>query len=322
MPEKACYFGPSYFGACLLPQYIIAMHLILKRIGLGEVTIMNITDETNMKELGPAYLARMALGIYAIDRFFKWKTEIEPYEEETGSVDRVYREVLSNIEKGLETGNFFKALKRGVRALKAVKLTSKAGTRPKIGVVGDVYTRINAHSNGRLFENLKNMGFEVWPSCSMIDLTFMALELKSDDFLKEGKNFKSFLAKGTLPLVKMCKLLIDRYFPDSIRTPQERDINFIKKTVGKHIDITIDRALTLNLNRIGELHEAKADGILNVMCHNCMLGTVTESLTPALRKEMDDIPICTLVYEGLKSTHNKNRLEAFAHQVKQKISEN
>lgn len=318
VPEKACYFGPSYFGACLLPQYIIAMHLILKRIGLGDVTIMNITDETNMKELGPAYLARMALGIYAIDRFFKWKTEIEPYEEEVGSVEKVYREVLSNIEKGLETGKFFKAVKRGVRALKAVKLTPKAGTRPKIGVVGDVYTRINAHSNGRLFENLKNTGFEVWPSCSMIDLTFMALELKSDDFLKEGKKVKSFLAKGTLPLVKMCKLLIDRYFPDSIRTPQERDINFIKKTVGKHIDITIDRALTLNLNRIGELHEAKADGILNVMCHNCMLGTVTESLTPALRKEMDDIPICTLVYEGLKSTHNKNRLEAFAHQLKQK----
>ena len=318
VPEKACYFGPSYFGACLLPQYIIAMHLILKRIGLGDVTIMNITDETNMKELGPAYLARMALGIYAIDRFFKWKTEIEPYEEEAGSVEKVYREVLSNIEKGLESGKFFKAVKRGVRALKAVKLTPKAGTRPKIGVVGDVFTRINAHSNGRLFENLKNTGFEVWPSCSMIDLTFMALELKSDDFLKEGKKVKSFLAKGTLPLVKMCKLLIDRYFPDSIRTPQERDINFIKKTVGKHIDITIDRALTLNLNRIGELHEAKADGILNVMCHNCMLGTVTESLTPALRKEMDDIPICTLVYEGLKSTHNKNRLEAFAHQVKQK----
>ena len=318
VPEKACYFGPSYFGACLLPQYIIAMHLILKRIGLGEVTIMNITDEPNMKELGPSYLARMALGIYAIDRFFKWKTEIEPYEEEPGSVDRVYRGILSDIETGLEKGRFFKAVKRGVRALKAVRLTPKAGTRPKIGVVGDVYTRINTHSNGRLFENLKNMGFEVWPSCSMIDLTFMALELKSDDFLKEGKKFRSFLAKGAFPAVRMCRHLIDRYFPDTVRTPQERDLNFIKKTVGKRIDITIDRALTLNLSRIGELHEAKADGILNVMCHNCMLGTVTESLTPALRHEMGDIPICTLVYEGLHSTHNRNRLEAFAHQVKSK----
>ena len=318
VPEKACYFGPSYFGACLLPQYIIAMHLVLKRLGLGEVTIMNITDETNMKELGPAYLARMALGIYAIDRFFKWKTEIEPYEEEKGSVEKIYREVLSNIEKGLETGSFFKAVKRGVKAMRSIKLTPKNGTRPKIGVVGDVYTRINAHSNGRLFENLKNMGFEVWPSCSMIDLTFMALELKSDDFLKEGKKVKSILAKGAFPAVKICRHLIDRYFPDSIRTPQEKDLNFIKKTVGKHIDITIDRALTLNLSRIGELHEAKADGILNVMCHNCMLGTVTESLTSTLKKDTGDTPICTLVYEGLKSTHNKNRLEAFAHQVKQK----
>lgn len=319
IPEKACYFGPSYFGACLLPQYIIAMHLVLKRLGLGEVTIMNITDETNMKELGPKYLARMALGIYAIDRFFKWKTEISPYEAEAGEIEKVYRDVLAGIEKGLETGGFFKAIKRGVKAMKSIKLTPDNGTKPKIGVVGDVYTRINAHSNGKLFENLKNMGFEVWPSCSMIDLTFMALELKSDDFLKEGKKVKSFLAKGTFPAVKICRYLIDRYFPDTIRTPQERDLNFIKKTVGKHIDITIDRALTLNLSRIGELHEAASDGILNVMCHNCMLGTVTESLTSTLRKDTDDTPICTLVYEGLKSTHNKNRLEAFAHQVKQKI---
>ena len=77
----------------------------------------------------------------------------------------------------------------------------------------------------------------------------------------------------------------------------------------------IDKALSLNLTRIEELHKAGADGVINVMCHNCMLGTITASLSGSMRRDMADLPIATFVYEGLQSTHNTNRIEAFIHQV-------
>ncbi|HRZ80750.1 MAG TPA: hypothetical protein P5044_12135, partial [bacterium] len=315
VPEKACYFGPSYFGPCLLPQYLLATHLILERLGLQDVTVMNITDETNMKELGAPYMIRMALGVYTIDRFFKWKTEIEPYELKKGEVDRIYREIILDLEKGLAEGSFFRTLRRSVKRFRKIELGESNGSKPKIGIVGDIYTRVNEHSNDHLYSKLKDMGYEVWPACSLIDISFLGMELLSSDLYRKGKKMKSLFARLLVPGIKTARWFIDRYFPDSIRTPQERDVNAVRKVVDRYADVEIDKALSLNINRIEELHLAGADGVINVMCHNCMLGNITASLTKSMRKDMDDIPICNLVYEGLKSTHNINRLEAFTHQV-------
>lgn len=314
-PGKACYYGPSYFGPCLLPQYGLALHLILERVGLGAITVMNIADPTNMKELGATYMMRLALGIYTIDRFFKWKTEIEPYAKHRGEVNAVYQQILLDLERGLATGSFIKMIKKSVQALAGVQLTDHSGRRPKIGIVGDVYTRINSHSNNHLYQKLQDGGLEIWPSCSLIDVSFLGVEQLHAEHLRQGHSFRGVVTKSLIPGVKLARWLVDRYFPESIRTPQERDYHAVSKVAGKYADFWIDKALSLNLNRIEELHQAGADGVVHVMCHNCMLGNITASLAPSMRRDMGDIPIGNLVYEGLQSTHNTNRIEAFIHQV-------
>ena len=314
-PEEACYFGPSYFGPCLLPQYPLALHLILERLGLAEVTVMNITDPTNMKELGIPYLVRMVIGLYIIDRLYKWKTEIEPYEMKKGEVGQVYGRILTRLEKGLAEGSFFRVLKESVARFQRIPLSTRNGTRPKIGIVGDVYTRANEHSNDRLYDKLNQLGFEVWTSCSVVDVSFLGMEQWHAELFKQGRMVEGFAAKALIPAIKIVRKLLDRYFPATIRTPQERQYPDILRASSKHADFWIDKVLSLNLNRIEEFHRAGADGIINVMCHNCMLGTITASLSGSLRADIDDTPLCTLVYEGLKSTHNLNRLEAFTHQV-------
>jgi predicted nucleotide-binding protein (sugar kinase/HSP70/actin superfamily) len=314
--EEACYFGPSYFGPCLLPQYPLALHLILEKMGLAGVTVMNITDPTNMKELGSPYMVRLAIGLYAIDRFYKWKTEIEPYESEKGSVRRVYQEILTDLEKGLAQGEFFRTLKRSIARFSAIPLMPTVGTRPRVGIVGDVYTRVNPHSNDHLYEKLNQMGFDVWTSGSVIDVSFLAMEQRHSELYRQGKSVKAAAAKALIPALKSARRLIDRNFPKSILTPQERHYSDVHRASSRYVSYWIDKVLSLNLNRIEELHQAGADGIVNVMCHNCMLGTVTASLSKSIRSDIDDTPLCSLVYEGLKSTHTINRLEAFAYQVR------
>jgi len=150
----------------------------------------------------------------------------------------------------------------------------------------------------------------------MIDVSFLGMEQLHAELLRQGNSLGSSAAKLLLPGVKLAKWLVDRYFPANIRTPQERDYRAVAEVSGKYADFWIDKALSLNLNRIEELHQAGADGVVHVMCHNCMLGNITASLAPGMRRDMGDIPIGNLVYEGLKSTHNSNRIEAFIHQVK------
>ena len=315
-PEAACYFGPSYFGPCLLPQYPLALHLILEKAGLAGVTVMNITDASNMRELGSAYMVRLALGLYAIDRMCKWKTEIALQAAEKGEVERVYREVLIDLEHGLAEGSFFRALKRAVTRFTAIPLSPDGNDRPRIGIVGDIYTRINAHSNDRLYERLNAMGFDVWTSSSLIDVSFLGMEQRHAELDRQGKPARAAAAKMLIPALRAARRLVDRYFPRDIQTPQERQYPDVHRASSRYVSFWIDRVLSLNLNRIEELHQAGVDGIINVMCHNCMLGTITAALSKIIRGDIADTPLCSLVYEGLKSTHNVNRLEAFTDQVR------
>ena len=227
----------------------------------------------------------------------------------------MYQQILLDLENGLATGSFTTAIKKSVQALAEVLLTDRNGSRPKIGIVGDVYIRINSHSNNNLYQKLQDGGLEVWPSCSMIDVSFLGMEQLHAEHVRQVHSFSSSAVKLLISGVKLARWLIDRYFPDSIRTPQERQYHAVAKVSGKYADFWIDKALSLNLNRIEELHQAGADGVVHVMCHNCMLGNITASLAPSMRRNMGDIPIGTLVYEGLRSTHNSNRIEAFIHQV-------
>lgn len=314
-PETACYYGPSYFGPCLLPQYSLALSLILDRVGLGGVTVMNIADPTNMRELGIPYLLRLAFGLYAIDRLFKWKTEILPYERHPGEVAAVYGEILQRVENGLATGTFLKTLRHCIRMLAGVPLAETAGDRPKIGIVGDIYTRVNAHSNDHLYARLQEGGFEVWSSSSLIDVSFLGMEQLHAELQRQGKKLSAAGASLILPALRLARWLVDRQFPTTIRTPQERSFPAVAEAAGRYADFWIDKALALNISRIEELHQARADGVLHVMCHNCMLGNITTALMPAIQQDLDSMPMGNLIYEGLKSTHTANRIEAFMHQV-------
>jgi predicted CoA-substrate-specific enzyme activase len=313
---EACYYGPSYFGPCLLPQYMVAMKLVLQRIGLGDVSLVNIADPPTMAPLGRGYVARLGLGIYAIDRLYKWRVESEPYETIPGAVAAAYAVALDRIEDGLARRRFWKALPEAVAAMRAAAVRTDAPPRPRIGVIGDTYTRINEHANNRLYDRLAGMGFEVWPSCSLIDVSLLGAEQLHAELDRQGRPVAGRLARAAIPGIALLRARIDRHFPAAIRTPQERQFPDVSRVADTYASHWIDKALSLNLSRVEELHQAGASGVVNAMCHNCMLGTVTAALLPTMRRDHPGLATCTLVYEGLQSTHNVNRLEAFADQVR------
>jgi benzoyl-CoA reductase/2-hydroxyglutaryl-CoA dehydratase subunit BcrC/BadD/HgdB len=58
-----------------------------------------------------------------------------------------------------------------------------------------------------------------------------------------------------------------------------------------------------------------AHAILNLITLNCSYGTVVTAALNRALKGMPNIPMLTLVYDGLKKTNEKTRLEAFMEQV-------
>jgi predicted CoA-substrate-specific enzyme activase len=317
-PQSACFYGASYMGPCLLPQYMMGMSLVMKRLGLDDVTFLNLTDPPTMKELGKGYIAKLVLGLLAIDRLYKWKVEIEPYEIVRGEVERVHQENMRMLEDAMAEGGFLGALDSAIQRMNSVPLREDCGNKPKVGVIGDIYTRINPYANSDLYKKLENMGFEVWSSAMMIDIAWLGSEQWHEELYRKGKFLDAMFALGMLPFTRLARWFVNRRFPNTIRTPEERHFKEVKKSCEKVCSYWIDRLISMNIARIEDFAQSGASGVLNVMCHNCMIGTVTASLLPSLQDGIDRTVLGTLIYEGLKSTHNDNRLQAFADQIKER----
>ena len=60
-----------------------------------------------------------------------------------------------------------------------------------------------------------------------------------------------------------------------------------------------------------------ADGVINAICFNCMLGTVSGAIAQKIRQDFQNIPIPTLIFKGKEDPTEESRLEAFVYQVKQ-----
>ena len=86
-------------------------------------------------------------------------------------------------------------LSSAVEGLWRLPRSAAPGSRPVVGITGDLYTRINPAGNGRLFDRLEAMGCEVWPSPSFGAMTELAANVHSRQHLQRGQ-WKRLLAEG------------------------------------------------------------------------------------------------------------------------------
>ncbi len=71
----------------------------------------------------------------------------------------------------------------------------------------------------------------------------------------------------------------------------------------------------LNVAKIVDFARRGADGVVNAMCFNCMVGTASAALVERIRRDHDDLPIVTAVYAGGEDPARRVVLEAFVEQV-------
>jgi predicted nucleotide-binding protein (sugar kinase/HSP70/actin superfamily) len=93
--------------------------------------------------------------------------------------------------------------------------------------------------------------------------------------------------------------------------------NDIVRFSSPYIGLANNQLLLLNIAKMVEFIDQGADGVINAICFNCMLGTVSAAIASKIRKDYDHVPIPTFVYAGSELTAEKTNLEAFVHQVRQ-----
>jgi predicted CoA-substrate-specific enzyme activase len=307
------YYFPGTKDICLLSQYGEGMRYILDDLGITDLEVLSPSGGFLFRILGTPGLKLLWQGLVAMDLLIKATCELRPYEIHSEQTDKIHQKNLKDIQSGLANGSFNTAWKKCVERINDISVQKE--WRPKIGITGDVYTRLNPVANHGLYHKLEKMGCEVWPPPLFVDeVDFGIRKSISDDF--KSKKYRNLVAKGLVNIRKDFETWkVKKELLGALEGFSKPAYKTILDFTSPYIHLENNRILLLNIAKMVEFVKRRADGVINVICLNCMLGTVSEAISAQIKRDHGRIPIPTLVFSGSDSPSENTKLEAFVYQV-------
>jgi predicted CoA-substrate-specific enzyme activase len=317
---RAAFFMPSGNGPCRFGQYHRFHRLVLDDLGFHHVPIYSPNqDETLYHDLGimGSQFTRLGWqGIVAVDLLMKKLLETRPYEKEKGQTDRVYQESVKRVcETILEKGDLREALQKSIEEFNRIEVEG-LGTKPLIGIVGEIFVRLNRFANENAIRKIEQFGGEAW----IAPLTEWILYVNT---ISKGRSLKKRSFSNLLKVLltdyyqKKDEHQLERIFKDSLRNFGEPKTRSIFRRAKPYLDSSFEGEAILSVGKTIDFAKRGASGIVNIMPFTCMPGTIVSTLLKRYREENSNIPILNMTYDGQEQTNTLTRLEAFMYQAKE-----
>jgi predicted CoA-substrate-specific enzyme activase len=314
---EAVFLVPNTTAPCLLRQYGDGFRILLQRQGLNQVEVWEATTEQIGRLVGIRGLCRLYEGLLATDILFILGARLRPYEKQKGAVDRCVAGSLEQVAHTVaERGDVGTVLAQSSAELWSIPRTADPGSRPVVGVTGDLYTRINPVGNASLFRRLEQMGCEAWPSPFFATATDLGAALEAQKLVEHG-HFSAAVLQGlsravTLGLrLRLMRHVSPEVTARAVEPPVEDLIRLGRPYVGPKTNYLI----LLTAAKVVDFLSRGASGVINAAGINCVVGTAAASVIPAIRADFRGAPILTLIYGSSEGPAQRIRLETFVHQV-------
>lgn len=280
--------GPCRFG------YYCEMHReILKDLGCDMDVITLEWPDKGLPEfirrvrklaggLNPVKLMRVVKNVtqvaIQVDELERLTFKMRPREMEKGRTDSIYKSFQEKVMK--VTGS--KEIKRLIKETQSqlLNIAVDESIRPlKVGIVGEIYTTIDFHTNFEIERMLGNMGLEVHRAVTVSGWIV-------EHMIKKALN---------LPR--------DMRYAEAAKP-------YLGKMIGGHALETIGN--TVLYARQG------FDGVIQIYPLTCMPEIVAESILPAIERDYG-IPVLTLILDEMTGEAGyKTRVEAFVDLLKRR----
>jgi len=316
-PQKSgeVFFFPGAKYICLVTQFREALSYILQDLGVKDLSVLASPLEALSRLMGIRGLTLLWRGLVATDLLVKAACGRRPYELHRGQTDSIHELNLRDLESGLDHDSFGSVLKRCAERLNSIPVRKEQ--RPLVGIAGDLYTRQHPVANHNLYRKLEAMGCEVWPAPFITDEVDFSLKQSFDASFSRLRLPES-VAIGTLILRKEFeRWKVMRSHKKALPRLCEPSPKDILEFISPYIGPDNNELVLLNIAKMVDFARRGADGVVNVMCFNCMLGTTAEGIAPQIRKDYRNIPLPTLIYGTTELSSEKSKLEAFVYQVHQ-----
>ncbi len=308
---------PNCTSPCLVRQYGDGLRILLDRHGLPKTEIWEATTAQLARVVGIPGMFRLYMGLLATDFLFTLATRLRPYETHPGSAQELLATSVERLSRVVaEKGNLDEVLTESALDLWALPRVGSPGSRPLVGVTGDLYTRINSTGNAALFERLIQLGCEVWPSPFFATMVDVASALDSRSGVLQGRFGSAAIDGLTQALTTEARLKLTRRLPQEVvDLAVEPSADDLIRLAHRYVGPRTNYLILLTVAKMADFLRRGAAGVVNASGINCAVGTASSAVVSAIRADFGSAPIINLVYGNGEGPTQRIRLETFVHQV-------
>jgi predicted CoA-substrate-specific enzyme activase len=295
-PARECFFMPTAKGPCRFGQYSTLHRIILDEAGYRDTPIESWDDGSGDFGLTLKTSRKCYNGIITGDLLYKARCRLRPYAADRDEFDRRMKKNFDTVVGVMEAGeNLDQALRKVSKDLSSIEYIKIR--KPLVGIVGEIYVRVNVFTNGNLVETIENAGGEAWmaPLGEWFQyLAYMDKILSRERGQKIGTRIKNRLKNAVMQkrdrVLTKCleEIIADRLEPTIASTVKAGEEIFPRQFEGESI-LTVGRAI--------EFVNQGVDLIINCAPFGCMPGTLTSGIFQKLEGR-HGVPIVSLFFDG------------------------
>jgi predicted nucleotide-binding protein (sugar kinase/HSP70/actin superfamily) len=320
-PDRNAFFMPTAEGPCRFGQYGPYLEQVLRELGHDDVPVISPSSKNSYDEFtqhSADFMRRGWWSLIAADIVRKFLLKTRPYEDTPGDTDETFEKALGHLDEvvsrqDLSGGKRFKAIVQAITEVRdmfrAVPATYEKG-RPLIGVVGEIFCRLNTFSNRQATRQIEAHGGEAWLSDVGEWIWYTNWSQKAL-LRRDGKAFSPAM------LGALVKNWVQHHDEQKLLEPVREDFVGYEEPEDVYEQVLkpgwpylpADGALgemALSIGKACYLHAMGADGVIDISPFSCMNGIVSEAVYHSLSRDYDQMPIRNFYFDASSSNMERD----------------
>ncbi len=312
-PGKIAFFMASGQGPCRFGQYVPYMRSVLASMGYADVPVLGPSFEGGYADFGlsgSGFVRSAWRAVVASDILMKLLLKTRPYEASAGSADAAHEESIVDLCRVLEMayrdpraqlGALGLCLLRARTRFREVQVRDEE--RPLIGLVGEIFCRLNAFSNDELARRLEAAGAAVW----MNDVSEW-IWYTNDEMMRlldlGGKRFspQALGARIRAHYQKKDEHALLEPLREDFLGYEEPEMREVLENAEPYLPAAgTSGEMVVNVGKAIYFARKGLDGVIDISPFTCMNGIICEALYPRISRDHAGIPIRNFYFDGTQS---------------------
>ena len=312
VPDETVFLLPTSGGPCRFGQYQALLKKVLRDKGYHETLVVAPTSSDGYEGFGESardFIRTSWHAVLSSDILCKLQLKFRPYVNQKELANEIFHQSLDELSQILAMERL-PAKKRLFLIRQALLNASQrfhrlpgnfTSTKPLIGIVGEIFCRLNEFSNEYLINKIEAFGGEVWIS-DIGEWLWYTNDEQRLRLIRAGKKISFDMLSAKI------KFAIQHH--DEKYLLKSLHAEFKGYEEPRHIHEVLNHSrpylpqegalgeMVLNVGKTIYLHHKGADGVIDISPFTCMNGIVCETVYPQVSKDFDNFPIRIFYFDG------------------------